>query len=210
MEEDILVALKRTYKDVYSVVAGKNRQEYIFRALTFQEFDEISHAFNSEWDSAEAEEAIIALGLLYPEDVDLDRMPAGIVTSLASEILTVSGFLPGDEYTKNVVEECRAQTTEFRNMMYAVIIMAMPAYKTEDLDNFTFAELAKKLALSENIIQMQRQLNGIPDAEFKLVFAGEQEQQQQPYKPLSKEEVLQGKAPVTDPIAQKLHQAFQG
>lgn len=207
MDEEILLELRKEWGEI-NTVAFKG-QDIIFRALRFEEFDEISRLYDSEWDSAEAEDAVVTTAIIYPENFDLNKYPAGLITSLADEILIVSGFRPGDEqFTKGVLEKYRLEMQEFRNMMKAFIIAAMPSYTEEDLDKYTFSGLARKLALAEKIIEIQQSMYGIEGSDFRLVFRGEEAEL--PEVELDPEEVAQGKPPAYDPIAAKLHQALMG
>jgi len=204
MEDETLIELKKRYKRIYSVEI-KN-VEYVFRALTFKEFDEIANIYDSESDSAEAEDVIVSLCTVYPYNLNLDRIPAGIITTLAGEILQVSGFLPGDTFTKEVLYKKREEAKEFRKMMYAFIIAAMPSYKKHELDEFTYEELAELLALAEKVIEVRQAEVGVENSGLHLNFHGEEEEgpQEKPEFIEMKDEFGKVKVRADDPIAARL------
>jgi len=84
-----ILDIKKKYGPVFS--AEIKGQEVLFRELTFSEFDEIADLQDLEdGSSVDSEDAIIATAVVYPEDFDIDRLPAGLVSSLARQILDVS------------------------------------------------------------------------------------------------------------------------
>lgn len=202
MEDETLIELKKRYKRIYSVEI--RNVEYVFRALTFKEFDEIANIYDSESDSAEAEDTIVYQCVVYPEDLNVGRLPAGIITSLAGEILEVSGFLPGDTFTKEVLYRKRKEAQEFRKMMYAFIIAAMPSYKKHELDEHTYEEVAELLALAEKVIEVRQTEMGVPVSDLHLNFSDEEEVSDQPEFIEQKDEYGKVKVRADDPIAARL------
>lgn len=197
LTREIIVDLKRTYKEIFSVELGS--KQYAFRAVTFAEFDEIS-LHEGDWSTADAEDALVALAVVYPFDFDVDKCPAGHISTLADEILVSSGF-SDPEQAQNILDKHRETMSLVRQQMVSFVITAMPSYKETDLENITFSELAKKTAYAEQIFKVQQAVLGIEDLGLKLVlFDREPEAQEEAY-----EESL---PPNVDPIALKLHQAL--
>lgn len=85
-----LYELKLKYGSVFQTQLKKD--VVVFRELTFSEFDKISEHQNSGESSAEVEDLIIKYAIIYPDDFNLDNYPAGLVSSLAEEILLESRF----------------------------------------------------------------------------------------------------------------------
>jgi hypothetical protein len=81
-----LYDVKKRYGSVFQTSIKK--QEIIFRELTFAEYDQIAqHQSDPDFSSADAEELIIKYSIVYPEGFDYNQYPAGLVSSLAEEIL---------------------------------------------------------------------------------------------------------------------------
>ena len=198
--------LKREHGSIFAI------DNYIVRKLTLGEFDAISSL-----DSVDAEEYIVDSALLWPEDAD--KIPAGHVSSLADDIIELSGFM--DPAT--ILEEARNKSKQIKNMMYAFVLATQEKYTEEDLDKLTFSQLAEKVALAENIIEIQKAIYD-PTVDMRLVIS-EAEEGEEPHMPPgpSDEEWDQasqgayynpdkastfGAASTQDPIAQQLKAAM--
>ena len=148
---EILYELKLKYGSIFETYLKKDL--VIFRELTFAEFDKIAEHESLGESSAEIEDLIIKSAVLYPEDIVLDNYPAGLVASLAEEILQESGFASPAK-AKRTLDDKRAQAAEVRNLMKAFVLSTITTYSPEDLDNLTYTKLAEKVALSEKIIEI--------------------------------------------------------
>jgi hypothetical protein len=195
---DKVAAWKIQYKRVFSVQAGKG--QYAFRALTIHEWEEIvKHA---EWSSADAEDHIIDLALLWPEDFDLDSVPPGIVTTVAEEITEVSGF-NNVHSVIHALNQAR-EDLDYLGMAKAFIIAAMPAYTYDDLGEKTVPDLMELVAASEQILRLQALAMGAEVREpVRLVIRTPEEIEEEMNQKLD-----EGTAKKNDAIAQKLHQAM--
>ena len=191
---NLIIEFKRKYSDIYQVEIGGTK--IIFRALTFLEFDELSIA-EDYTSSVDSEEEIVKTALLYPEFDELGTLGAGVVSSLAEEIIEESCFFDVKKSAAKL-EEQRESISDIRNLMKAFVLAAMPVYKEEELDRQTFVQLSHKVALSEQILEMNfYSQRGVFSEEAKppvLVL-------------IDPEEEVAKKAGM-DPIAEKLHQAF--
>jgi hypothetical protein len=89
LDSEKLYELKKLYGSLF--ITQLKKQEVIFRELTFSEFDRISEYQNSpEYTNVDIEDLIIKTAVLYPEEINLDKYPAGLISSLAEEILEES------------------------------------------------------------------------------------------------------------------------
>jgi hypothetical protein len=90
---------KEGIQPVYITIAGK---EYLYRYLTRSEWRQYQGSLNEKMANAETDvqksaisemglEDICSLGLLYPE-LDLEKIGAGVINTLADNILFESGF----------------------------------------------------------------------------------------------------------------------
>lgn len=196
---------KEEYGRVFSAhLAGI---DYIFHALTFSEYEVVERKMDAE-GMPEAEEYILSCCLLYPLDVDFDKQPAGVVSTLAEEMLDISGF-NNPKVAKSILDEKRERVEEVWGLMKSFVLATMPAYREEELDTLTFADMAYKVALAESIIKVNQAVFGIENS-VTLDLVDPQEQA-----PRTQEEAFKhnaqkkpGQAGYEDPIAHKLHQAL--
>lgn len=202
--QEIIDEWKREFGKVFS--ASIFGVDYVFRAVTFLEYDTAERMESS----ADAEDYLLDCGLLHPRDMDLDRIPAGAVTALIEEVLEVSGF--GDpKRAKAILEEERQRVSEVWGLMKSFVIAAMPAYKEEDLNSLSFDQMAHKVALAEQIIQVNQAAFGI-DNELKLDLIDPEEEAMRAEEEARKHAAQKkpGQAGYNDPIAQKLQEALGG
>jgi hypothetical protein len=205
VDEHVLRGWKQTYGQIYSVeVRGV---EYVFRPLTFSEYDNVK--LGDPESSADAEEEIVARALLEPDRLD-DRIPAGIVTSLASKVMELSGF-GNPKRMKAILEDKRERANgDVRTMMKAFVLASLPAYTEEDLDNLTFDALAAKVAIAEMVMKVQQASVGV-EHEIKVDIVDPDEEQAKAQEELQKHAAQKkpGTAGWNDPIAMKLYEALQ-
>jgi len=203
-----IAAWKKEYTNIYSV--SFKDKDYVFREITFAEFDDITLVQDAE-GSAEAEEHLVTLALLHPAEgsVQFDRMSAGIVSSLASEILEYSGF-GSVAFPRKKLNEFRQGTNELRVLMKAFVLATMPSYKEEELDQLTFTNLAKKVVLSEEIIRVNQAAFGMEPNEITLDLIDPEEEAEKEREAAMKHAAQKkpGQAGYHDPIADQLHQAL--
>lgn len=186
---------KQEYGKVLS--ASMFGDDYVFRVMKFRELREIQKIK----DQTEAEDAIVERCLLFPSFKDLEDRVAGVVSSLAEEIIDFSCFMNPDR-AKLILQEEKEKAEDVWTAMKSIVLMAMPSYKYDELDDMTFEEMSRLVALSEKVIRLNQQLMGVDsNFEFVLTEDGEEEEApQQEAKPAN---------PSQDPIAAKLHQAIQ-
>ena len=203
LEPDILHNLKNKYGSIFQT--HLKQQPVVFRELTFAEFDRIAEYEASGESKAEIEDLIIKSAVIYPEDMVLDNYPAGLISSLADEILEESGF-SSPSRAKRVLDEKRQQAAEVRSLMKAFVLSTINTYLPEDLDELTYSKLAEKVALSEKIIEIKQSILGIEPTNVILQLIDPEEEQRKiedkakRYNQAKKE----GEADYQDPIAQKL------
>jgi hypothetical protein len=203
LNPELLYELKLLYGSVFETNLKKDT--IVFRELTFSEFDQITEHQNSGESSAEIEELIIKLGVIYPENIDLDHYPAGLVSSLAEEILHESGFAsPGK--AKRILDEKRLEASEVRSLMKAFVLATITSYTPEDLDNLTYTKLAQKVALSEKIMEIKQAILGIESTNVTLQLIDPEEvmEQQEDKAKRYNQSRKEGEAKYNDPVAQKL------
>jgi hypothetical protein len=203
LDPEILYKLKEKYGSIFET--SLKRDTIIFRELTFAEFDKITEYEISGESSAEIEDLIIKSAVIYPESINLDSYPAGLVSSLAEEILQESGFASPSK-AKFVLDQKREQAAQVRSLMKAFVLATITAYSPEDLDNLTYTKLAEKVALSEKIMEIKQAIAGVESTNITLQLIDPEEEQAKledkarRYDQSRKE----GEAKFSDPVAQKL------
>ncbi len=204
LDPSFIFKIKNEYGSIFETSIRK--QIILFRELTFSEFDLIAE-FQKNGDStaADIEDLIIKCAVIYPEDFDADNYPAGLVSSLAEEVLEESGFSSARK-AKSIVEKKREEANEVRSLMKAFVLATMPAYVPSDLDNMTFSKLAEQVALSEKIIEIQQNAAGMEstNVSLQLIDPEEEVQKQQDYANRFNSSRKEGEAKFEDPIARKL------
>lgn len=204
ISSDLLYELKKKYGSLFQT-AIKN-QEIIFRELTFAEFDKIAeYQLSKEYSSADIEDYAIKSAVLYPDNINLDKYPAGQVSSLYEEILEESGF-SSPAKAINVLNQKRQQASEVRNLMKAFVMATINTYSAEDLDNMTYTKLAETVALAEKIIEIKQNILGIQptDVKIQLVDPEQEIRKEQEFAQRYNSSRKPGEAAYQDPVAQKL------
>lgn len=196
---------KKTYGQVFSVdVRG---QPYVFRPLTYKEFQE---ARQDEDSSADIEEEIVQVALLHPDRVG-ERVPAGVITAMSTEILKISGF-GAPKYMQYVLENLRQEAEgNVWVLMKAMVMANISSYREEELDNMTFSQLAAKVVMAEQIIKIQQVSVGVTGHDMKIDIIDPEEQvaREEAEKRKHASRRKDGEAGYDDPIARKLQQAFR-
>ena len=169
---------------------------FIFRPLKVSEHKTLIQ--HKEWDPAESEDYIVDAALLYPEFSDLETK-AGLISSLAEEILNISCYGSDISFAINAMNQARSSVDQVINLMKVFIIAGMPAYSDESLDGYNFFQLANKVAMAEKIINVRQ--GGVS---LELVDPAEEAEKEKERMVRELATKKAGQATSTDPIAQKL------
>jgi hypothetical protein len=204
LDPSFIFKIKNEYGSIFETSIKK--QVILFRELTFSEFDLIAE-FQKNGDStaADIEDLIIKFAVIYPENFNADDYPAGLVSSLAEEVLEESGFSSAKR-AKQIVEQKREEAAEVRTLMKAFVLSTISSFKPSDLDNMTFSKLAEYVALSEKVIEIQQNIAGIESTNIslQLIDPEEEMQKQKDYANRFNSSRKEGEAKFEDPIARKL------
>jgi hypothetical protein len=204
IDSEVFLELKLKYGPLYNVnVKGT---DLLFRELTFAEFDRIEqYQYAGEYSSADAEDYILECTVVYPENFNINKIPAGAVSQIAQEVLDASGFATA-RTAKRIIEEKRALAGEVRSLMKAFVLATIHTYSPEDLDKMTFSQLAERVTLAEKIIEVQQSINGIEPTQVKLDLIDPEEEAEKEKRIAAEYNAKrkEGEAVYNDPIAQKL------
>jgi len=204
LDPNVIFSLKKKYGNIYAV-SIKN-VDVVFRELTFSEFDSIQYYQSLEdFSSADIEDFVLAYSVVYPENFDINTIPPGAVSSLAQDILDLSGFV-SPSLAKLIMDEKRLEINEVKNLMKAFVLATITSYSVKELDDMTFSELAEKVALSEKIIEIKQAINGIPSSNISLQLIDPEEENQKEKQKAANHNAskMPGAAAYEDPIAKKL------
>lgn len=161
---------KEQFGNVYT--AEIEQQSFIFRSLTFRELHTITTSINN-WNLIDLEDYIVNNALLSPDISILDDLSMGAVSSLAEAIRDASG-LEDAVVARQTLENARAASQTLINMAKVYILATMP-YKEEDLDDLTATKLFHKIAIAEQIINLQQQVMSGNDVSFYIIDPEEEE-----------------------------------
>lgn len=199
-----LFDLKNEYGNIY--VTQVRNVSLVFRELTFREYDEVLFLESlPDVDYSDVEDYILLTSILYPEDYDIYKLPAGTVSVLSEQVLSLSGFSSA-KIAKRVLEGKRIEANEVKNLMKAFVLSTISSYSPEDLDNMSFSILAEKVALSEKIIEIKQGSNHLEPNNMTLQLIDPEEELENQKKAKEKYDKAkpQGAASIDDPIANKL------
>jgi len=204
LDTNAIFELKYKYGNLYYITV-KNVDLY-FRELTFKEYEKILYLQeSSDYSYADIEDIVLQQAIVYPIDFDLNNIPPGVVSSLAEEVIDISGFSSA-KMAKYVLSTKRDQANEVKNLMKAFVLATMSAYSPDDLEDMTFSQLAEKVALSEKVIEIKQNINGIESTNITLELIDPEEEIQKRKEMAEKHDKAKpaGAAGLDDPIANKL------
>lgn len=204
MNEQVLLELKLRYGPLYGIsVKGI---DLLFRELTYKEFDKFIAIQDADgYSSADSEDYIIEVCVVYPENFDINTISAGAVTGISDAVLEASGFFSA-KMAKKILESKRQKVSEVRGLMKAFVLATINTYTPEQLDEMTFSQLAERVALAEKIIEVKQAINGMEATNVKLeLIDPEEEAEKQKEKAANyNNSRKQGEAAYEDPVARKL------
>lgn len=204
MDQELLLELKIKYGPLYGTsVKGI---DLLFRELKYNEFDKFLAIQDADgYSSADSEDYLLQTCIVYPENFDIYKIPAGAVTSISDAILEASGF-SSIKVAKSILELKRQKALEVRGLMKAFVLATISTYTPEQLDEMTFSELAERVALAEQIINVMQAINGIESTNVKLDLIDPEEEQIKEKMRAANYNASrkQGEAAYEDPVARKL------
>ena len=138
-----------------------------FRLLNRSEYDRAARLTDAEGKlTPVGQEFILNTAVLSPDLSVFDNYPAGCLSGLAFKIAGLSAFddLPA---FANQLKERRLACGLLSEQVFIFIMRAMPVYKLEDLEKKPYDELARLLAMSEEIVGQRLPVQGAEVEEEK-------------------------------------------
>lgn len=126
---------------------------FVFRTLNVGEFMSLPIG-QGNGDQFELEDLILSWGVLYPKNAELDRIPAGIASTIAEEILEVSGFL-NPSRAKELLDQKREESGQLIQLMKIFISAAMPSFDVNRVNQMSFSKLIETVVMAEKIFEIQ-------------------------------------------------------
>lgn len=181
-------------------------QEYFYRPLTRAEYREIG-THESTISDFEREDLLVSTCLLYPEQIDFEHSPAGLIPQLANLIIECS-YLNKDD-RREVLRYYESEMATLDNQITCVIHEAFPTYSLEDIDNWDIERTMKYLSRAIwtlhtlrgtpiNMEKMNEIEEGVPDikkAMDPLLYNTEKLQQQEEVQKQKQEEQIKPEEP---------------
>jgi len=143
---------KKEHGSIYCSKIAEN--EYFFRALSRNEYLTI---FGMQGKSShDIGDIVLKMCLLHPEfdEETFNAKLAGEVDSLLQCIISTSGFSETDRLIEDIEKE-RGSLGTLENQIIILICKAFPHLKLSDINNFTYEELMRHLAISEAILEVK-------------------------------------------------------
>lgn len=150
---ELFMKYKEKYDHVYFYQIDD--MPYFYRPLTRSEYREITTNDNlSDYDK---EDAIATTCLLYPENLDIDNCPAGLVTRIANLIIECSYVTK--ESMHDVLNYYREDMNDINNQITCIIHEAFSNLTMDEIENWDMEKTMRYLSRSEWILHIIR---GVP------------------------------------------------
>lgn len=153
----IINDLQQRYRNVHAFsIKG---QVYVYRALGRKEYKDIM--MDTTINDFEKEEEICKTCILYPEDIDWRKLPAGIPTELTKKIRKDS-YLDNTESWKHLLEFYRREMYNLDNQITCIVSEAT-GIDFEKVEQWDMEKTLKYLSRAEWVLQNLRGLQFLAD-----------------------------------------------
>lgn len=154
-----LAIYKEMYKGHKILYALFNNREFVFKALGRKEYQDIINLTSDEY---ELEDAICQTSLIYPEECIFATHPmAGITNNIAPIIVELSGFSDLSNVL-DMYKESKGKMNNFDQQCMALVKVAFPEYRYDEIEEWTWEQLMDFTAKAENMMA----LKGLPPIEL--------------------------------------------
>jgi len=165
-----IVSWKKEYGSVYYVKIGYG--EYIYRSMTREEHMTLLNLQGKM--PFDLEDTILKACLLSPlfNKKTFDRKLAGEIDYLVQCIANSSGFSGTDKIEEDI-NEYRNRLGNLDNQIAILICKAFPHLTLSDINNFTYDELLRYLAISEAVLDVKLNIEKPKPQQGSVDFAAE-------------------------------------
>ena len=150
---EIIEELEEKYEYVYWI--SYNNNIYIYKPLGRRDYKEISD--NDQLSKLDKEDEVIKRCVLYPYDLDLDVLEAGIASNLFKTIMKNS-YLDSIQTRMNVLDYFRQEMFNMEEQATCIINEAFPNFDIEEIENWGVEKTSKYLSRAEWKLQNLRGL----------------------------------------------------
>jgi hypothetical protein len=149
LSKDQIAELKRIYGPIFTIKIDGN-QAY-FRNITRSEVIDLG-GFDGEL-SPEIEDAIFRCALLYPDELEIDLLPAGTITTVSKKVMELS-CLVGASGFKKQWDRAKSEHSVFHSIA-ATICAAFPSIIPGELDSLPINKLMDLLSIADEVLQIK-------------------------------------------------------
>lgn len=151
MEFDVAKAVEE-YGPVFSTITPESNVEVYFRLITKKEYDTFNALASNKGVTEDAEDYLYKTAIIYPPIDKLDEdIFAGEASLIVGEIIKKSGFFDLAAFV-DAVNYSRAECQKLSEQIIIFIAKAMPGYKITDIEQLSYQDIARLLAMSEVIL----------------------------------------------------------
>lgn len=151
MEFDVAKAVEE-YGPVFSTITPESNVEVYFRLVTKKEYDTFNALASNKGVTEDAEDYLYKTAIIYPPIDKLDEdIFAGEASLIVGEIIKKSGFFDLAAFV-DAVNYSRAECQKLSEQIIIFIAKAMPGYKITDIEQLSYQDIARLLAMSEVIL----------------------------------------------------------
>ena len=156
IEEEVILKIKRQFWDIFTY-KDDDDIEYYYRPLTKKEYyDSIVVCTNDDgsFNQIDFEDLIVGTAIVAPTSFNVDEAKAGIVTTLANEIIKKSGFEQSADELSEQIRAYKMEMLEPLNQMLCYIKEAFPELSMEDLDEMPLAKIIWYFSRADFILRV--------------------------------------------------------
>lgn len=144
--------LKEKYKDFKLIYVRILGQDFVFRTITFDEYEHMARVC---FDQYELHETACQITMVYPDSYNFSKGLAGIPDQIGLKIIEASGFAANG--AQIVTESYRAYRSLMDTSKYsamATIKAAMPDVSIDEMEGWPWDKILKYLAISEKTLNI--------------------------------------------------------
>lgn len=181
IDEEELMLIKQQYGGMLEF-DDEDGNQYFYRCLTKGEFFELRNLCindEGEFDELEFENYVVGTCVILPTSFSVDTTKAGVVSSMAREILDHSGFSSNTDKFTEMLNAAKFDMAEPLNQVACYITEAFPSISLDDIENMPISKILWLFSRADFIFRFIRgiDVNIIsPDEYLSLSGIGDFEQ----------------------------------
>lgn len=156
IEESDLVQIKKKYWDIFTY-QDDDGIEYYYRPLTKKEYYDaivICTKEDGKFNQIDFEDLVVATAVIAPISFDQENTKAGVISTLAAEVLKKSGFEQSADDLSNQIRAHKMEMLEPLNQMLCYIKEAFPDLDFEELDDMPLDKIIWYFSRADFILRV--------------------------------------------------------